>query len=156
MAISQAMCSSFKVDILSGGHNFNTTNRALSTNTQDVFKLAMYTSSATLDASTTVYSATNEITNTGGSAYVAGGNTLTISQVPVSSGSPSTTAFINFSNTSWSSATFTANGALIYNSSNGNKSVAVLAFGSDKSVSAGTFTIQFPTAGTGSSIIQIA
>ena len=150
------MCNSFKVDILSGGHNFNTTNRSLTSNTQDVFKLAMYTSSASLDASATVYSATNEITNTSGAAYTAGGNTLTISQIPSSGGSPSTTAYINFSNTSWSTATFTANGALIYNSSNGNKSVAVLAFGGDKSVSAGTFTIQFPTPGTGSSIIQIA
>lgn len=156
MAISQAMTNSFKVDILSGGHNFNTTNRALSSNTQDVFKLAMYTSSATLGAATTEYSATNEITNTAGNAYTAGGATLTISQVPTSSGSPSTTAYLNFSNLSWSTATFTANGALIYNTSNGNKSVAVLAFGSDKSVSSGTFTIQFPTAGTGSSIIQIA
>jgi len=156
MAISQAMTNSFKVDILSAGHNFNTSNRSLGSNTQDTFKLALYTSSATLDASTTAYAATNEITNTGGAAYTAGGNTLSISQIPTSGGSPSTTAYINFSNTSWSTATFTANGALIYNSSNGNKSVAVLAFGSDKSVSAGTFTIQFPTAGTGSSIIQIA
>jgi hypothetical protein len=150
------MCNSFKVDILSGGHNFNTTNRALSSNTQDVFKIALYTSSATLDASTTAYSATAETTNTAGSAYVAGGNTLTISQVPTSAGSPATTAYINFSNSTWSNASFTANGALIYNSTNANKSVAVLAFGSDKTVASGTFTIQFPTAGTGSSIIQIA
>ena len=156
MAISQAMTNSFKVDILSGGHNFNTTNRALTTNTQDTFKIAMYTSSADLGAGTTAYSATNEITNTAGNAYTAGGATLSISQVPTSGGSPSTTAYINFSNVSWNTASFTANGALIYNSSNSNKSVAVLAFGSDKTVSSGTFTIQFPTAGTGSSIIQIA
>jgi hypothetical protein len=150
------MTNSFKVDILSAGHNFNTTNRALASNDQDAFKLALYTSSASLDAATTAYSATNEITNSAGSAYVAGGIALSISQVPSSGGSPSTTAFINFSNVSWTTASFTANGALIYNSTNGNKSVAVLAFGSDKSVSAGTFTIQFPPAGTGSSIIQIA
>lgn len=156
MPISQAMTNSFKVDILSAGHNFNTSNRALSSNTQDVFKIALYTSAASLDAATTAYSTTNEITNSAGSAYSAGGATLTISQVPTSAGTPSTTSYINFSNVSWNTASFTANGALVYNSSNNNKSVAVLAFGSDKSVSAGTFTIQFPTPGTGSSIIQIA
>lgn len=154
MAITQAMTNSFKVDILSGGMNFNTTNRALSSNTQDTFKLALYTSSASLDATTTAYSATNEVAS--GSGYTTGGNTLTVSQVPTSSGTPSTTAYINFSNTSWSSASFSADGALIYNSTNSNKSVAVLSFGGTKTVTSGTFTIQFPTAGTGTSIIQIA
>jgi hypothetical protein len=148
------MTNSFKVDILSGGMNFNTTNRALSSNTQDTFKLALYTSSASLDATTTAYSATNEVAS--GSGYTTGGNTLTVSQVPTSSGTPSTTAYINFSNTSWSSASFSADGALIYNSTNSNKSVAVLSFGGTKTVTSGTFTIQFPTAGTGTSIIQIA
>ena len=154
MAITQSMTNSFKVDILSGGMNFNTTNRALSSNTQDTFKMALYTAStASLDATTTVYTTTGEITGTG---YSPGGNTLTVSQVPVSSGTPTTTAYINFSNTSWSSASFSADGALIYNSSNSNHSVAVLNFGGTKTVTSGTFTIQFPTAGTGSSIIQIA
>lgn len=151
---STAMCTSFKVDILSGGMNFNTTNRALSSNTQDTFKIALYTSSATIDSTTTAYTATGEVASGGG--YTTGGNTLTVSQVPTSSGTPSTTAYINFSNTSWSSASFSADGALIYNSSNSNRSVAVLNFGGTKTVSSGTFTIQFPTAGTGSSIIQIA
>lgn len=156
MAITQAMTNSFKVDILSGGMNFNTTNRALSSNTQDTFKIALYypAASASLDATTTAYTATGEVAS--GSGYTTGGNTLTISQVPTSSGTPSTTAYINFSNTSWTSASFSADGALIYNSSNSNKSVAVLNFGGTKTVTSGTFTIQFPTAGTGSSIIQIA
>lgn len=149
MAISQAMTTSFKVDILSGGHNFNTTNRALSSNTQDTFKIALYTSSATLDATTTAYSATNEVVGTG---YTAGGNTLT-TVAPTSSG---TTAFTDFNDTQWTTATITANGALIYNSSNSNKSVAVLAFGSDKTSTAGTFTIQFPTADASNAIIRIA
>jgi len=153
MAITTALATSFKVDILSGGHNFNTTNRALSSNTQDVFKIALYTSAATLDSTITAYTATNEVSGTG---YSAGGATLTINQVPVSSGSPTTTAFIDFADVSWTSATFTANGALIYNSSNSNKAVAVLAFGADKTVLSGTFTIQFPVAGAGASIIQIA
>ncbi len=153
MAITQAMTNSFKVDILSGGHNFNTANRALTSNTQDGFKVALYTSTATMDATTTAYSATNEISGTG---YTATGTAITISQVPVSSGSPSTTAYVDFADTSWTTATFTANGGLIYNTTNSNKSVAVLAFGSDKTVTAGTFTIQWPVPATGSSIIQIA
>jgi len=150
MAISQAMCTSFKVDLLSGGHNFNTTNRALTLNTQDTFKIALFTSSATLDATTTAFSATNEVSGTG---YTTGGNTLTVSQVPTYT---STTAWLSFSNTTWSTATITANGALIYNSSNSDKSVAVLAFGSDKTSTAGDFTIQFPTADSTSAIIRIA
>jgi hypothetical protein len=136
--------------------NFNTTNSALTANTQDTFKIALYTSSATIDFSTTAYTATGEVASGGG--YTTGGNTLAISQVPVSSGTPNTTAYINFTNSTWSAATFSADGALIYNSSRGgtNKAVAVLNFGGTKTVSSGTFTIQFPTAGTGSSIIQIA
>jgi hypothetical protein len=136
--------------------NFNTTNSALSANTQDSFKIALYTAaSASLDATTTAYTATGEISGTG---YTSTGTALTISQVPVSTGSPTTTAYLNFSNVSWSAASFSADGALIYNASRGgtNKSVCVLNFGGTKTVSSGTFTIQFPTAGTGSSIIQIA
>ena len=151
MAISQAMCTSFKVELLSGGHNFNTTNVARSANTQDTFKIALYTSSATLDATTTAYSTTNEVA-TGGN-YSAGGNTLTVSQVPTST---STTAWLDFDDTTWSSATITANGALIYNSTNSDTAVAVLAFGGDKTSTAGDFTVQFPTADSTSAIIRIA
>ena len=140
MAITQAMCTSFKVDLLDGEHDFGA----------DTFKIALYTSSATLDASTTAYSATNEVSGTG---YTAGGNTLTVSTTPTSSG---TTAFLSFSNTTWSSATITARGALIYNSTNADKAVAVLDFGSDKTSTAGDFTIQFPTADASNAIIRIA
>ena len=149
MAISQAMCTSFKVELLNGIHAFGTTVIRAAT-TADTFKIALYTSTATLGATTTAYSATNEITGTG---YTAGGNTLTVSVVPTSSG---TTAYLSFSNTSWTTATITARGALIYNSSNANKSVAVLDFGSDKTSTAGTFQINFPTAAAGTAIIQIA
>jgi hypothetical protein len=151
MAISQAMCTSFKVELLSGGHNFNTTNVARTVDTADVFKIALFTSSATLDATTTAYSTSNEVPSTGN--YSAGGNTLTISQVPTSS---STTAFIDFADTTWSSATITANGALIYNSTNSDTAVAVLAFGGDKTSTAGDFTIIFPTADASNAIIRIA
>jgi len=150
MAITQAMCTSFKVELLSGGHNFNTTNVARSADTADVFKIAMYTSSATLDSTTTAYSVTNEVSGTG---YSAGGNTLTISQVPTSS---STTAFLDFADTTWSSATITANGALIYNSTNSNTAVAVLAFGGDKTSTNGDFSIIFPAADASNAIIRIA
>ena len=140
MAITQAMCTSFKVDLLDGEHDFGA----------DTFKIALYTSSATLDASTTAYSVTNETSGTG---YTAGGNTLTVSTTPTSSG---TTAYISFSNTTWSTASITARGALIYNSTNANKAVAVLDFGSDKTSTAGDFTIQFPTADASNAIIRIA
>ena len=142
MAITQAMCTSFKVDILSGTQNFNT-------GTTKVYKIALYTSSATLDATTTSYSTANEVTGTG---YTAGGNTLTVSQIPTSSG---TTSYINFADTTWTSATITARGALIYEST-ANKAVAVLDFGSDKSSSASNFTIQFPAATSSTAIIRIA
>jgi len=152
MAITQAMATSFKVEILSSYHNFNTTNPSRSANTQDVFKIALYTSSATLDSTTTAYSTTNEVA-TGGN-YAAGGNTLTVSNVPNSV--TGTTAWLSFSNSTWSAATITANGALIYNSSQGNRAVAVLAFGGDKTSTAGDFTIVFPTANNTSAIIRIA
>ena len=151
MAISQAMCTSFKVELLSGGHNFNTTNVARSSNTQDVFKIALFTSSATLGASTTAYSTSNEVPSTGN--YSAGGNTLTVSQVPTST---STTAWLDFADTTWSAATITANGALIYNSTNSDTAVAVLAFGGDKTSTNGDFTIQFPAADSSNAIIRIA
>lgn len=148
MAITQAMCTSFKVDILNGIHAFGTTVARGST-TADTFKVALYTSSATLDATTTAYSATNETSGTG---YTAGGNTLT-AVAPTSSG---TTAFTDFNDTSWTTATITARGALIYNNTQSDKAVAVLDFGSDKSSSSGTFTIQFPTADASNAIIRIA
>jgi hypothetical protein len=142
MAISQAMCTSFKVDILSGTQNFNT-------GTTKVYKIALYQSTATLGATTTSYSTANEVVGTG---YTAGGNTLTVSQIPTSSG---TTSFISFADTTWTSATITARGALIYEST-ANKAVAVLDFGSDKSSSASNFTIQFPAATSTTAIIRIA
>lgn len=151
MAISQAMCTSFKVELLSGGHNFNTTNVARSANTADTFKIALFTSSATLGATTTAYSTSNEVPSTGN--YSAGGNTLSISQVP---NSTSTTAWLDFDDTTWSSATITANGALIYNSTNSDTAVAVLAFGGDKTSTNGDFTIQFPAADSSNAIIRIA
>ena len=142
MAISQALCTSFKQELLQGIHDFTAS-------TGDSFKIALYTSSATLGASTTVYSATNEITGTG---YTAGGLELT-EITPVTSG---TTAYVDFGDATWSSATITARGALIYNATNGNKAVAVLDFGEDKSSSAGTFEVQFPTADATNAIIRIA
>jgi hypothetical protein len=145
------MATSFKLQLLSGIHAFNTSVVRAGTGA-DTFKIALYTSSATLDASTTVYSSTNETTNTAGSAYTAGGNTLT-SPTTSSSG---TTAWADFADTSWSTASFTARGALIYNSTQGNKAVVVLDFGSDKTSSAGTFTVVFPTADASNAIIRIA
>jgi len=142
MAITQAMCTSFKQELLTGTHDFTNS-------TGDTFKIALYTSSATLGATTTAYSSSNEVSGTG---YTALGNTLT-SITPTTSG---TTAYCDFSDTTWSSATVTANGALIYNSSKSNKAVAVLAFGGDKTSTNGDFTIQFPTADASSAIIRIA
>lgn len=150
MAISQAMATSFKVEILNGIHAFGTTVVRAST-TADTFKIALYTSSATLDSTTTAYTTSNEVPSTGG--YSAGGNTLTVSQVPTST---STTAWLDFADSTWSAATITANGALIYNSSQSNKAVAVLAFGGDKTSTAGDFTIVFPAANSTSAIIRIA
>ena len=145
MANTQSMCTSFKKQLLEAEHNFKSSGGS-------TFKIALYTSSATLDSSTTAYSTTNEVVGTG---YTAGGNTLT-NVAPTSSG---TTGFTSFSNTTWSTATITARGALIYNSSSvnyTNPAVAVLDFGSDKSSSAGNFTIQFPTADASNAIIRIA
>jgi hypothetical protein len=146
MAITSAICTSFKVEILKGVHNFTAT-------TGNTFKIALYTSDATLGAGTTAYSATNEITNSSGTAYTAAGATLT-SVTPTSS---STTALCDFADVSYTSASFTANGALIYNdSASGDPAVCAIAFGSDKTVTSGTFTIQFPTADATNAIIRIA
>jgi hypothetical protein len=144
MAITQAMCTSFKVGILDATFDF-------SSDTTQTFKIALYTSSATLGATTTAYTASNEVSGTG---YSAGGNTLTISANPTSSG---TTAFLDFADTTWSASTITARGALIY-LANGttNPAVAVLDFGGDKTSTAGDFTIQFPTADASNAILRIA
>ena len=146
MAITSAICNSFKTEILTATHNFTAS-------TGNTFNLALYTSSATLSKSTTAYSATNEITNTSGSAYSAKGNALT-SVTPVLS---SDTAVCDFADTSWTSASFTANGCLIFNDkANGDPACCAIAFGGDKTFSSGTFTIQFPTADSSDAIIRIA
>ena len=141
MAITTAMCTSFKQELLQGKHNFTAS-------TGHTFKIALFTSSASLDASTTDYSTSNEVVGTG---YSAGGNTLT-NVTPTTSG---TTAFVDFADTTWSSATITARGALIYNSSKSNKAIAVLDFGSDKTSTSEDFTIQFPVNDAANAIIRI-
>ena len=153
MAISQAMVTSFKVEILDGIHAFGTAVIRAGT-TPDTFKLALYTSSATLSAATTAYTTTlSDEVSTSGTNYTQGGLTLTVSQVPTST---STTEWLDFDDLTFPSATVTARGALIYNSTQGNKAVAVLDFGGDKTSTAGNFTIQFPTANSTSAILRIA
>jgi len=138
MAITQAMCTSFKAEILDEQHDL----------AADTLKIALYTSSASLDASTTAYTTSNEISGTG---YSAGGETLTSTTVSTTG----TTAFFDADDPTWTSASFTARGALIYNSTNGDKAIAVLNFGGDFTVSSGTFRIVFPAAGA-NAIITIA
>ena len=138
------MCTSFKQELLTGSHNF--TN-----GTGDTFKLALYTNSASFDASTTDYTATNEVANSG--SYAAGGGTLT-NVTPTTSG---TTAFTDFADLTFTSATITARGALIYNdTAAGDPTVVVLDFGSDKTSTSGDFQIVFPTADASNAIIRIA
>lgn len=156
MAITQALCTSFKQEILQGIHNFTNGSgggTTTSTGTGNTFKIALFTSSASLGASTTAYADSNQASGTG---YSAGGNTLT-NVTPTTS---STTALTDFADTTWSSSTITARGALIYNSSttagSANRAVAVLDFGTDKTTSSGDFTIVFPTADASSAIIRIA
>jgi hypothetical protein len=149
MAILQTATTSFKVELLQAVHNFGPTS-------PNTFKVALYTAAANLGSATTVYSSTNEVPN--GSGYTTGGNTLVISVSPTFGNNTASvpTAFISFSNTSWTSATFTARAALIYNVTQGNKSVAVLDFGSDKTVTNDTFQIIFPTADANSAIVRIS
>ena len=143
MAITQAMCTSFKKELLEAKHNFLLSGG-------NTFKIALYTSSATLSAATTAYSTTNEVSGTN---YTAAGNTLTRID-PSSSG---TTALTDFADTTWSSSTITARGAVIYNdTASGDPSVLVLNFGSDKASSSGDFTIAFPAADASNAIIRIA
>ena len=156
MAITQALCTSFKQEILQGIHNFTNGSgggTTTSTGTGNTFKIALFTSSASLGASTTAYADSNQASGTG---YSAGGNTLT-NVTPTTS---STTALTDFADTTWSSSTITARGAVIYNSSttagSANRAVAVLDFGTDKTTSSGDFTIVFPTADASSAIIRIA
>ena len=146
MAITSAVCNSFKTEVLQALHNFTASSG-------NSFKLALYTSSATLNKSTTAYSSSNEISNTSGSAYSAKGKALT-SVTPVLS---TDTACCDFADVSWTSASFTANGCLIFNdSASGDPAVCAVAFGGDKTVSSGTFTIQFPAAAATTAIVRIA
>tara|TARA_B100000700_G_scaffold305452_2_gene379374 strand:- start:399 stop:869 length:471 start_codon:yes stop_codon:yes gene_type:complete len=156
MAITTAMCTSFKSELLQGIHNFHNGSgggTTTTTGTGNTFKIALYTSSATLSASTTAYATTNEVSGTG---YTAGGNTLT-NVDPTTSG---TTALTDFADTTWSSASITARGALIYNSSttagSANRAVCALDFGADKTSTSGDFVIQFPAADASNAIIRIA
>jgi len=144
MAISQAMATSFKVQILGGDFDF-------SSGTSQTFYCALYTNSATLSATTTAYSASNEVSGTG---YTAAGNAMTITQVPTSTG---TTAWLDFNNVTWANSTITARGALLYLKNNGtNPAIAVLDFGADKTATAGDFTIVMPGADSSNAIIRIA
>jgi hypothetical protein len=148
MAIQQTATTSFKVELPQGVHNFGPTS-------PDTFKVALYTAIANIGPTTAIYTTVGEVVGTG---YTAGGNTLVVSVTPVaannSSGVP--TSYWSFSNTSWTNATFTARGALIYNSTEGNKSVAVLDFGSDKTVNNDIFQIIFPSPDANSAIIRIS
>jgi len=151
MANTSAVCTSFKVLLMKGQMDFTAS-------TGDSFKIALFDSSATLGAATTDYSTSEEITNTSGTAYTAGGEALT-NVTPTSS---STTAFTDFSpDVSWTDASFTANAALIYNTTTGTgtgttDAVAAIAFGGDKTATSGTFTIQFPAAAASTAILRIA
>ena len=146
MAITSAVCNSFKTEILTAVHNFTAS-------TGNTFNLALYTSSATINKSTTAYSSTNEISNTSGSAYSAKGNALT-SVTPVLD---SDTAVCDFANSSWTSASFTARGCLIFNDSHSSDAaVCAIDFGGDKTVTSGTFTVEFPAVAASTAIIQIA
>ena len=142
MAITQALASSFKSELLQGIHNFSDAGG-------DTFKIALYTSSATLDSSTTAYSATNEVSGPG---YSAGGATLTNLGVSLSG----TTAYIDFDDVLWTSASISAAGALIYNSSESNKAVAVLSFGGTYTSTSGNFQVTFPAATSSTAIILLS
>ena len=142
--IYQSMCTSFKVGLLNGDFDFGT-------GTSQTFKVALYTSSANLSAATTTYSTSNEAS---GAGYTAGGQAVTVSVVPTSTG---TTAFLSFADVTWDTTTITARGALIYKADGvTNPAIAVIDFGEDKQTNAGNFTINFPLANASNAIIQIA
>lgn len=148
MSLYQTATTSFKVELLQGVHNFGPTS-------PDTFKLALYTASASLGPNTTVYSTENEVSGTG---YSPGGVELLITTQPTygTLNNGVTVAYVSFANAQWTSASFTARGGLIYNSTEGNKSVAVLDFGADKTVTDGTFTVTMPTASATNAIIRIS
>ena len=149
MSIQQTATTSFKVQLLQAVHNFGPT-------TPNTFKVALYTAAANIGPTTTAYTTSGEVVGTG---YTAGGNTLVISVSPTSGTNSSQvpTAYVSFSNSTWTNATFTCRGALIYNSSvAGNPSVAVLDFGSDKTVSNDTFQIIFPTPDANNAVVRIS
>ena len=151
MAIGQTLATSFKVEILDGIHNFGV-GVIRATTAADTFKIALYSTLATLNSTTTVYTTQDEVTGTG---YTAGGNTLVISQAPTSTNTE-TVAWLNFENSSWPNSTFSADGALIYNSTQGNKAVAILNFGSTKTTANQTFTVTFPASTSSAAIIRIS
>jgi len=142
LAITQAMCTSFKKEMFEGKHNFMVGGNNM--------KISLYVAAATLDATTTAYTAANEVAN--GNGYTTTGKAL-VNVNPTSSG---TTGFTDFDDVAWTAATFTARGALIYNDDAADRSAAVLDFGSDKTVTSGTFTIQFPVADAANAILRIA
>lgn len=148
MAIAQTATTSFKVELLQAVHNFGPTS-------PDTFKIALYTGAASIGPTTTVYTTSNEASGTG---YTAGGQTLVISTSPTSGNNSSgvPTSFVSFTNVSWANSSFTARGALIYNVSKGNKSVAVLDFGSDKTTNNDTFEVIFPTPDANNAIVRIS
>jgi hypothetical protein len=150
LSIGQTLATSFKVEVLDGIHNFGV-GVIRATTAADTFKIALYTTLATLNSTTTEYTTQDEVTGTG---YVAGGNTLVISQAPTSTNTE-TVAWLNFENSSWANATFSADGALIYNSTQGNKAVAVLNFGGTKTTTNQTFTVTFPASTSSAAIIRI-
>jgi hypothetical protein len=148
MSISQTATTSFKVQLLQGVHNFGPTS-------PNTFKIALYTASANLGADTTVYTTNGEVVSAN---YTAGGNVLVVSTEPTSANNSAgvPTAFVSFQASNWTNVTFTCRGALIYNSSQGNKSVAVLDFGSDKVVTSDNFQVTFPTPDSNSAIVRIS
>ena len=141
MAITQGICNSFKEELLDGIHNFNTGG--------DTFKIALFTSAASIGPTTTQYSAGGS--EVSGAGYSVGGNNLTGQSTTLSS----STAFVDFADAQWSGATFTARGAMIYNSSKANRAVMILDFGSDKVAAASTFTVQFPSADATNAILRL-
>ena len=147
MAIgSSAVCDSFKQEVLTAVHNFSASGG-------DLFKISLYTNSESISSTSTAYTSSGETTNTTGSAYSAGGSNLTNVEPALKSTS---TACCDFDDVSWTTASFTAYGALIYNSTDSNKAVCVLNFGGDKTASAGTFTIQFPDFTAAAAILRLA
>ena len=143
MAITQAICNSFKKELLEGDHNFKQSGG-------DVFKLALYTSSATLNSATTVFTTTNQVTASG--QYASGGGKLTNAGTSVASG----VAIVDFADRSFTGVTITARGAMIYNTTDSKKAVCILDFGADKTATSGTFTIQFPAFTTAAAILRIS